>query len=752
MGEVLARQQFQLLVISRVVGHQGELPAVVDDGVPAGELDDGRVAAAVLEREMEVGVVAVGVDHEHVDAVHQGQRLGNGIRLIQQVLQPQPGLDTGLARLACPEVGGLQVETVAGEARVVEAVDGAHPVDGGDQAGVVARPAQRVGVLDDAGRVHAVAFAPGRERDDQRLGRLRPVHAASGENGKVVGVPENPGAHGVRLAGSDRRGQRSAGRLVGSAHPVEPVVGERRGHDLQPDRQVVVLRQARGHRHTAVPGQVQRQRAQIEQVHGQRIVDLLPEPEGRRGGGRRDQDVDALVGPVEIGGDQRAHFLRLVVVRVVVAGRQRVGADHDAALDFRAESGSAGQRHHLFGTVRAVVADPHAVPHGVEASQVARYLRRQDQVVGGQRVVEVRAVDLADLGAERSQLLDGAVERRQHARLVALATAQLLDHSDPDALEVAGRAGPRCCHNLGYRREQRGRVAWVMAGDHLVQQCGVEDRARARAALIQRRRAGHQAVARHRSVGRFDPDGRGQRSRLADGTAGVRADGQRGLERRERGRAAAAGTAGHPVGVPRVAGRAVGGVLRRGAHGELVHVGLAEDRDAGRPHPRGHRGVVRRHPALEDLRAAGGRHTHGGENVLERQRNSGQRRGQLLAGGHCRVHRGGGGERLLGRHMQEGVVALVGGGDLVQAGLGDLDRGQFLGRDLRAQRGGVEADRSRSRLLPQDLRHREAALVGGRRLGQRLGLGQAWRTRSGRVTLASCSGLPVGATSVTSTA
>ncbi|ETZ97431.1 glutamyl-tRNA(Gln) amidotransferase subunit A domain protein [Mycobacterium kansasii 662] len=35
-----------------------------------------------------------------------------------------------------------------------------------------------------------------------------------------------------------------------------------------------------------------------------------------------------------------------------------------------------------------------------------------------------------------------------------------------------------------------------------------------------------------------------------------------------------------PVDVPRVAGRAVGGVLGRGAHRELVHVGLAEDRDA----------------------------------------------------------------------------------------------------------------------------------------------------------------------------
>ncbi|PRC61323.1 Asp-tRNA(Asn)/Glu-tRNA(Gln) amidotransferase GatCAB subunit A, partial [Mycobacterium sp. ITM-2017-0098] len=42
-----------------------------------------------------------------------------------------------------------------------------------------------------------------------------------------------------------------------------------------------------------------------------------------------------------------------------------------------------------------VVADAQAVPHAVELREVRRHLRRQDQVVGGQGVVEVRAVHLA---------------------------------------------------------------------------------------------------------------------------------------------------------------------------------------------------------------------------------------------------------------------------------------------------------------------------------------------------------------------
>ncbi len=116
---------------------------------------------------------------------------------------------------------------------------------------------------------------------------------------------------------------------------------------------------------------------------------------------------------------------------------------------------------------------------------------------------------------------------------------------------------------------------------------------------------------------------------------------QRRLEGGQRGGAATAGTAGHPVGVPRVAGRAVGRVLGRAAHGELVHVGLAEDRDAGGAQPGGHRRVVGRHPALEDLRPAGGRHVGGGEDVLERQRHPGQRGRQLLPGGDGGVDAGG---------------------------------------------------------------------------------------------------------------
>ena len=82
---------------------------------------------------------------------------------------------------------------------------------------------------------------------------------------------------------------------------------------------------------------------------------------------------------------------------------------------------------------------------------------------------------------------------------------------------------------------------------------------------------------------------------------------------------------GTRLAVPGVEHRPVGGVLVRGAHRELVHVGLAEHRRAGRVEPP-HRGRrVGRPVALEDPRAGGGRHALGAEDVLDRDRDAAQR-------------------------------------------------------------------------------------------------------------------------------
>ena len=65
--------------------------------------------------------------------------------------------------------------------------------------------------------------------------------------------------------------------------------------------------------------------------------------------------------------------------------------------------------------------DAQAEAHAVELGQVAGRLGRQDQVVRRERVREVRAGDLDDLGARAAQQLERLLEPREHAGLVALA-------------------------------------------------------------------------------------------------------------------------------------------------------------------------------------------------------------------------------------------------------------------------------------------------------------------------------------------
>ena len=88
----------------------------------------------------------------------------------------------------------------------------------------------------------------------------------------------------------------------------------------------------------------------------------------------------------------------------------------------------------------------------------------------------------------------------------------------------------------------------------------------------------------------------------------------------------AARAARDPVEVPRVGRRAVGRVLGRAAHRELVHVGLAQDHRAGGTQALGDVGVVRRPIALEDPRAGGALATLDRDQVLERDRQAVERR------------------------------------------------------------------------------------------------------------------------------
>ena len=253
---------------------------------------------------------------------------------------------------------------------------------------------------------HRVEGRDGVVEAEQRLTRGRHAAPPSHELGDLVEQRPTPALL--------KRG------LEHSTDAVHLLVALHRGHQLDADRQVVVPETGRkAHRRSAV--EARRQGREVGLVHRDRVVGSLADREGDGRRRRRDQDVDLRVRRLEVAPDQRAHLLRLSVVGVVVAGRQRVGAEHDAPLDLGAEPCGPRHGHHLLDAVLAVVAGTQAVAHAVEARQVARALARRDQVVRRQRVLERRARHLDDLGAERRQQLDGLVEPGLHSRLVALA-------------------------------------------------------------------------------------------------------------------------------------------------------------------------------------------------------------------------------------------------------------------------------------------------------------------------------------------
>ena len=114
---------------------------------------------------------------------------------------------------------------------------------------------------------------------------------------------------------------------------------------------------------------------------------------------------------------KRADFLRAHIIGVVVAGRQHIGADHQAPPHLRAEARGARLLVEV-GDVRAGLAQ--AVAHAVVAREIARRLRGRDDIIGGQArgaccgsetSTMLRARRAQPFGAARPQRLD----LRRHA-------------------------------------------------------------------------------------------------------------------------------------------------------------------------------------------------------------------------------------------------------------------------------------------------------------------------------------------------
>ncbi len=125
---------------------------------------------------------------------------------------------------------------------------------------------------------------------------------------------------------------------------------------------------------------------------------------------------------------------------------------------------------------------------------------------------------------------------------------------------------------------------------------------------------------------------------------------------------------------PRVDDRAVVGGLVGRAHGELVHVELAEHHRAVGPEIGGDGRFVARLEAVEDVAAGLGVDAFGAEQVLDAERNAFER--AALALRELRVRRLRHVARLVRRHGDIGVEHGIGALDRREIGVGQFDRGE----------------------------------------------------------------------------
>ena len=336
---------------------------------------------------------------------------------------------------------------------------------------------------------------------------------------------------------------------------------------------------------------------------------------------RQQQEIAELVGFLEVAAEQRADLLRAQIVGVVIAAAEHVGTEHDAAEHLVAEPFAARL---LVGRidvcrVRAAV----AVADAVEPRQVRARLGRGDDVVARHGVFRVRQRDVDEGRAEGTEHLDGVVHDLLDGGVHAFKLVVFLRKADLHAVEA------RIC----FERPQVGgksfrllrqarRILLVVTGDQVENRGGIPHGAGKRANLVQRGRERHEAVPGDASVGRFEADHAAERRGLADGAAGIGTERGDRFKRGDRRGRPARGAARHAVEVPRVRGALVRAVLAGGAHGELVHVGAAEQDASGGFQFAGHEGIVRGDEALQDLRGAGALLARRADIIFERDRDA----------------------------------------------------------------------------------------------------------------------------------
>ena len=152
---------------------------------------------------------------------------------------------------------------------------------------------------------------------------------------------------------------------------------------------------------------------------------------------------------------RRRTLLRLQIIGIEIAGRQHVGAGHDAALDLGAESLAARALVQVDEILRALAAV--AVAHAIVAREVRRALGGRHHVVHRHRQRQVRQAHLDCFAAERVNL-----ERLAHAAARSAARAPSKNSLSSPILKPATgslrlRRNPAPAHRRWSSRSDRSR-------------------------------------------------------------------------------------------------------------------------------------------------------------------------------------------------------------------------------------------------------------------------------------------------------
>ncbi len=187
--------------------------------------------------------------------------------------------------------------------------------------------------------------------------------------------------------------------------------------------------------------------------------------------------------------------MRSVVVLVVHARGEQVGAEHLTALGLGAKAVGTRKRA-LVGQVGAALLLI-AIANAVETSQVGERLGRADDVVGGDGGVQVRQVDLYQLGALVLQLLGGALNSGLDLGRQALGLHKRRDNAHALALdavvEMLGKVDGAILARAVVRIVAR-------AGKRVHGQRDILDRAAKGPHLVERRAKGNHAVTAHGAI------------------------------------------------------------------------------------------------------------------------------------------------------------------------------------------------------------------------------------------------------------